>query len=710
MSTVPRSNRRQRPVPEKAPERPTEVDPLRLRWLYPALLLGLLLAVYCRVATFPFVNFDDPDYTFQNPHVRDGITLPGLAWAFTSFHAANWHPLTWMSHMLDFEIFGARSGAHHVTNLLLHVACSIILFFLLCRMTKSRWCSLLVAFGFAFHPLHVESVAWIAERKDLLGALFFLLSLSAYVTYALQPSPRRYLWVVLLFCCALLSKQMAVTLPAVAMALDFWPLRRPFQLRDKIPLAALAAAAIGVAFFAQRQAGAVASFEEVPLFTRLANVPVGYVTYLFQFLWPMNLSVYYPYHAALVWWQPVCAIVALVAISLVAWRQRIRRPYLLAGWCWYLITLLPVIGIVQIGAQAHADRYTYLPLVGIFIALAWWLQDVPQKFAYAVAIVVGLSWPVLTWMQVGYWRDSVALFEHATQVTDGNYLAYNNLGEALSKQPGKLDKAIGAYKMSVSLEPRFAPAHYNLGTTLLDAGRRAEAVPELEAAIRLDSRFAKARNNLGRALAQDSVELPAAIENYQASVAGNPTGVESHVNLANAFARQGRMADAVREYHAALQIDSSNAVTHFDLANLLVQMDGELANAIAEYRRAIQIKPDYAAAYNNLGSAVARDPAGRADAIQAFERAIKADPQYAEAHFNLANAFAQNSGRMTEAMEEWRRTLRINPRHVRAHYNLGIAMAQMHRTSEAIEQIEAAYEIEPSPEILQVLDQLRGGR
>jgi tetratricopeptide (TPR) repeat protein len=727
-------------------------------WLAPSLLLLTVLVVYSRVATFGFVNYDDPAYTFENPHVNVGLTPGGIIWAFTQSYAANWHPLTWISHMLDFQLFGAQSGMQHITNVLFHAATTLLLFFFLKKITGSTGCGLFVAFGFALHPLHVESVAWISERKDVLSAFFFILTLWAYVDYARDPRPVRYWWVVGLFVCALLSKQMAVTLPLVALVIDFWPLRRGLAIRaavrEKLPLIALSIGAAIVAYLAQRGAGAVSSFEKLPLSIRLMNVPVAYATYLVQFVWPMNLTVFYPYDPSPNWWQPVAASSGLIAISIFVWNQRAKRPYLLAGWLWYLITLLPVVGIIQIGAQAHADRYTYIPLIGVLIALAWGARDLaasvfadaPARYlAAGVAVFCALFWTVLAWIQIGYWADSLALFEHAVHVTANNYVAYNDLGVALWKA-GRLPEAIVAYQESVRSQPVFADAHYNLGTALMDTpGRQADAIQEMQTALKLDPENAKAKNNLGKLLAEGSAPVPAQVEHFEAALRGDPNQVEAHINLANALGQQGKFEDALREYQTALRLDPSRAITHVNLANVLASMPGRMDEAIAEYRAAIKIAPDLAAAHYNLGSALAG--AGRTDdamveyrlaikadphlvqaqndlgvvlaqmpgrleeAIAEFEAAIRQQPNFFDAHLNLGRALGEIPGRSTAAIAEFEAAVRINPQSAMAHYQLGVALAKAPgRKADAIRELEKAYGMQPDPRIKAMIQQLGGSR
>ncbi len=687
-------------------------------WWAPSLLLLTVLVVYARVATFGFVNYDDPAYTFENPHVNVGLTTSGIIWAFTQSYAANWHPLTWISHMLDFQMFGAQSGMQHLTNLLLHAATTLLLFFFLKKITGSIGCGLFVAFGFALHPLHVESVAWISERKDVLSTLFFVLTLWAYVDYARDPRPVRYLWVVGLFVCALLSKQMTVTLPLVALVLDFWPLRRGLDIRtaikEKVPLIALSLGAAIIAFLVQRGGGAVSSFEKVPWSLRLMNVPVAYATYLVQFVWPLNLAIFYPYDPSPDWWKPVAATIALIAISIFAWNQRANRPYLLAGWLWYLITLLPVAGIIQIGAQAHADRYTYIPFIGILIALARGARDVIGTPARYLASAVAIFWVVLTWIQIGYWSDSIALFQHAIEVTRDNYVAYNDLGFALSAA-GKLPEAIVAYRESVRSQPSYADAHYNLGTALMDTpGRQADAIREMQTALKLDPNNAKARNNMGKLLAQGSAPAPDQVEHFEAALRGDPNQVEAHINLANALGQQGKFEDALREYQIALRLDPSRAITHVDMANALASMPGRIDEAMAEYRAAIKIAPDLAAAHFNFANTLAQ--IGRADdALAEYRLAIKADPHLVQAHNDLGVLLAQMPGRMEEAIAEFEAAIQQQPNFFDAHMNLGRALSQVPgRSAQAITELEKAYQLQPDPQVKAqvraMIQQLRGSR
>jgi protein O-mannosyl-transferase len=434
-----------------------------------------------------------------------------------------------------------------------------------------------------------------------------------------------------------------------------------------------------------------------------------------QFVWPMNLAVFYPYDPSPGWWKPVAASIALIAISIFVWRQRSNRPYLLAGWLWYLITLLPVIGIIQIGAQAHADRYTYIPLIGVLIALAWGAKDLATSARVSVparylAAGVSLFWIVLTWIQVGYWADSITLFEHAVHVTANNYVAFNDLGVALWKA-GRTPEAILAYEQSVRSQPLFADAHYNLGTALMDTpDRQADAIREMQTALTLDPNNAKARNNMGKLLAQGSASIPTQAAHFEAALRGDPNQVEAHINFANALAQEGKLEDALREYQTALRLDPSRAVTHANLANVLASMPGRMDEAIGEYRAAIKIAPDLAAAHYNLGSALAG--VGRRDqAVLEYQLAIQADPHLVQAHNDFGVLLAQMPGRQQEAIAEFEAAIRQQPNFFDAHMNLGRALSQVPgRSQEAIRELEKAYEIRPDPRIKAMIQQLSGSR
>ena len=462
-------------------------------------LLVLVAGVFGQTARHPFVNYDDDQYVFENAHVAGGLTADGLAWAFTRSHASNWHPLTWVSHMADCEIYGlGHPGGHHLTSVALHAATAILLFLLLLEMTAELWPSAFVAALFAVHPLHVESVAWVSERKDVLSGLFFVLTLAAYARYVRRPSVRRYLVMLGAFWLALLSKPMVVTLPLVLLLLDYWPLRRIMtgtsgkearfrtermsQVRrlvlEKIPLVVLGLTVAAVTYLVQGTARQ--SMPELTLPARAGNALVSYVSYLGKFVYPVRLAVFYPHPGtALPLWQVVTASLVLCGISagVFAWGR--RQPYLLVGWLWYLGMLVPVIGLVQVGYQAMADRYTYLPQIGIYMMLAWGAVHLAgaspvrrRACAVAACIVVALL-SVRAWRQTSYWRDSEALWMHALASTSRNYEAHHHLGKALAAR-GESDAAIAQYRLALEIRPDFVEAHNNLANVLSHprAGRR----------------------------------------------------------------------------------------------------------------------------------------------------------------------------------------------------------------------------------------------
>jgi len=632
--------------------------------IYLALLISTL-AVYARTASFDFVNFDDPDYVTRNPHARAGWTAEGVKWAFTSREAANWFPLTRLSHMLDAQVFGLRSGAHHLVNAGLHALAAMLLFAFLKRATGARWASAFAAGVFALHPLHVESVAWVAERKDVLSAVFWFLALWAYVQWARGGARRWYGLALAAFCCGWMAKPMIVTLPAVLLLLDAWPLRRlrplAARLTEKIPFFAVSAVGAAFAYLAQRGSGAVQPLAAFPLALRVEDALVSCFLYIEKTIWPTGLAVFYPYPRAVPIWQAAGAALVLAGVSSWTARQFGRRPYLAVGWCWYLVTLLPVIGLVQVGAQARADRYMYVPMVGLCVMVAWGARDALRawpRWRVPAGVLAGaalLACGAAAWAQTGYWENSGTLFRHALEVTEGNYLAEHNLGVYLLEQPGSL----------------------------------ADATAHLERAVRL-----------------------------------NPDSVRAHSDLGNAFSRvPNRLEEAIGEYRAALRIDPDSPIPHNNLGNTLAET-GRMEEAIAEYRTALRLKPDYAEARANLAAALAAGPqsaerhynqgvslsqAGRAaEAVAEFEAALRLKPDYADAQNNLGVALGQMPERSGEAIAHFQAALKLRPDYADAHYNLGIALANRPGSMpEALKHLEAALKLRPDPELRTLVEQLR---
>ena len=551
-------------------------DAAERRTLPIAVLLALAsLLAYLPVVQCGYLNLDDDLYVTANPAVWGGLTLAGARWALTATQAGLWHPLTWLSHMLDVQLYGANPAGHHATNLLLHVANVVLLLLVLVRTTGALWPSAAVAALFALHPLRVESVAWVAERKDLLSGLFGLTTIWAYARYAERPHPGRYALVALSLALGLMAKPILVTLPLVLLLLDRWPLRRGTSLRlvvEKMPLLALAAAAGIMEMVAAQRAGAVGHLARFPLEARLANALVSYAGYLGKTVWPSGLAVFYPYPSAWPAPQLAGAAVLLMAVTLLAIVQMRRRPYLLVGWLWFLGMLFPVSGVVQAGSQAMADRFTYLPLIGLFVMAAWGGQDLlarwpvrpPVLAACAVALLLALG--CTTWQQVGYWHDSTRLFTHALEVTSANWLAHNNLGDALARE-GKLEEATRHITESVRLEPSNPNAHYNLGVVLHRQGRPAEAIAHYREALRLAPDYPNAHNNLGVALL-DGGEVEQAIgELQQAFLMHQDAG--THFNLGLALAKQGRTDEAIEHYREAVRLQPAFGEARQHLADAL---------------------------------------------------------------------------------------------------------------------------------------------
>ena len=636
------------PKPGVTPPASPPPRPRHTLWIYVCLFLATF-AVYAQVRHFEFVNFDDPEYIARNPHVRTGVTPANVAWAFTSTEAANWFPLTRLSHILDYQLFGLRSGWHHLANVLLHALAALLLFAFLNRSTGRRWPSASVAFLFALHPLHVESVAWVAERKDVLSGFCWSLALWSYVRYVERPALVRYLLVVLAFGLGLMAKPMIVTLPLVLLLVDVWPLGRATGLsrsriapllREKIPLLAMSAAVACATYLVQQAGGAVGSMGAFPLGLRIENALVSCVVYIAKMFWPARLAVFYPYPAEVPAWQAAVCALAIAAISIVALRSIRRFPYLMVGWLWYLVALAPVIGLIQVGAQARADRYTYIPMIGLTIMLVWGAADLLRSVprvrlaAVALAAIAGVCLVAVAWIQIGYWRDSCTLFQHAVDVTDGNYLAHHNLGVALAEDPADLDQAIGHFQAALAIRPDYVRAHTDLGSAL----------------ARLPGR------------------LPDAIKEFRAALAIDPDLAIPHNNLGNALSQAGRWSEAISEYEAALGIDANYADARHNLAeaqyNLglaLAKTDGRASEAIAHLEAAIRLRPDYPEAHNNLGVLLAQEPGRIGEAIAHFQAALRIDPDYADAHLNLGLAFSQMPGRIPEAIAQLEAAERIHP-------------------------------------------------
>jgi tetratricopeptide (TPR) repeat protein len=564
-------------------------------------LVGLLLAlitlgVYFTVGRNNYLDFDDDDYVTNNQIVQNGLTWAGIKWAFTTWHASNWHPLTWLSLMTDCEIFGPNAGAQHYVNVLIHAANAVLLLLLLFRLTGALWPSAFASALFAWHPLHVESVAWIAERKDVLSVFFEMLALLAYVRYAqkramtgdrargqaVQSRTYGYFLALSFFMLGLLAKPMLVTLPFMMLLLDYWPLQR-FKIQgsgfrvqnlvlEKIPFFLLAAGSCLVTFLAQSNGGVVKSLQQFPLPERLGNAVLSYALYLEKTVWPASLAIVYPFQNPLPWKMVSLAAIFLVIVTGLAWRVRRSNPQLLMGWLWFLGTLVPVIGIVQVGNQALADRYTYIPLVGIFIAVAFSIPGLIERLPFpkifiaaAVSILVGCV--ILTENQLRYWRNSESLYRHAIAVTKDNHMAYYCLGLALTEQH-KAGEALAEYREAERLAPGIYETHRNIGNLLDDMGKPAEALAEYREAVRLRPDISILHENLATLLVELG-QVDEAMSQYAEAARLDPTDPRPRYLMGRTLLRLGRDAEAVDEFRQALRADSDDFQTLLFLASTL---------------------------------------------------------------------------------------------------------------------------------------------
>jgi tetratricopeptide (TPR) repeat protein len=541
------------------------------------LVLSTLL-VYFQVGTFEFDNYDTAKYVYNNNQVKAGLTAKGIKWAFTTFYFSNWHPLTWLSHMLDVQLYGLDPGRHHLTNVLFHIANTLLLFGVLRRMTGKLWQSGFVAALFALHPLHVESVVWVAERKDLLSTIFGLLVLWSYTRYVQNPGVGRYVAVMLFFILGLMTKPMMVTLPFVLLLLDYWPLRRLhfesankveqpakqgstrwFLVVEKLPLFIVSAASCIVTIYAQKSGDSIVPLDAYPLLFRISNAFISYVSYVGKMIWPSNLAIIYPYNIILPTLNILAAILIVLGISLLAVRFFKSRPWFIVGWFWYLGTLIPVIGLVQVGTQSMADRYTYIPLIGLFIILAWALFEFLARWSYQklrfAVITLGVAGVLMAiaWQQVGYWKNSVTIFKRAVDVTDKNFVAHNNLGHGLLMQ-GKTTEAFEHFKKSSEINPKFAIAHLNLGLALSEQKKYAEAIQSFTKAVEEKPNFAIAYNLIGKTQSQIG-KSDQAIQNYLKAININPKYVEAYNSAGVALIRMGKPRRAIAFFREALRLD-----------------------------------------------------------------------------------------------------------------------------------------------------------
>jgi tetratricopeptide (TPR) repeat protein len=643
-------------------------------------LFAVVVLAFWPVRRFDYVNYDDPDYVTANSHVQTGLNWENVRWAFTSGHASNWHPLTWLSHMLDWQLFGNAPGAQHLVSVGFHAANTALLFLVLRRMTGAHWRSALVAGLFGLHPLRAESVAWISERKDVVSGFFLLLMVACYRGYAgfrvasWQGFKRGLSWYGLCLICftlGLTSKPMLVSVPFLLLLLDFWPFGRfgpdrcglnqlPRLMIEKIPFFMLAVASSVITFLVQQHGGAVST--GLPFTERAANALVSYARYLLKTVWPADLSVLYPHPGHWPTWAVIGSGLLLVIVSFAALCESKRRPYFTTGWLWFMGALVPVIGLVQVGIQSMADRYTYIPCIGLFIAVVWGVAELAEHWHLSRptlafgSVLVLMACAVLCAHQIQFWHDSRALFQRAIDVTSGNYLAYNNLGFYLSSK-GKLEQAKENYRKSIAINPAYPDALNNLGYALAGEGKYLEAIPYYETALRTSPNHPDIRNNLG-----------------------------------NALSEVGRLNEAIQQYELALRQKPDHADAQNDLG-IALAMQGKLEEALTHFRLAIRARPNYAGAHSNLGNALAAEHK-IPEAIAEYQESLRLNPNDAQAHNNFGNALFEQ-GRVDESIQQYIEALKLNPNNPQTHFNLAIALSKQDRKSEAAAHLQESLRLSP---------------
>ncbi len=583
-------------------------DKYRIWFVYLALTV-ITLAVYWRVHKFGFVNYDDNQFVYQNERIVSGLTFDNVSYFFTHSHAGHWQPLTAITHMLDCELYGLNAGGHHVTNLILHVINTLLLLTVLRRQTGALWSSVFVAAVFGLHPVHVESVAWVTERRDMLSTLFLILTVAAYFRYVKKPNAGRYVPMLLLFALGLMSKPMLVTLPFVLLLLDYWPLGRlEFSkislvrlVREKIPLFILSGISCAITVVVQTNVGTVAPVRGLGFYARFSNAVVSYVRYIGKMLWPIDLAVFYPHPGdELPLWQVIGAAVVLAGVSVWVVKVSNKHKYLLTGWFWYLGTLVPVIGIIQVGSQGMADRYMYIPSIGLLLVIAWGTDDLLGKWGYK-HIVLGLSafvsitvLAVLTRFQVGYWRDSFSLFDHAVKVTKENDVACNNRG-TIYYEKGEYDRAITDYNKAIEISPRYIEAYYNRGKVYNTKKQYDLAISDYSRAIEINPKLADAYINRG-AIYKATGLYTFAISDYDKAIELNPTIAEAYNNRGAAYYAKGEYAFAISDYSKAIELKPDFAWAYFNKANAC-EMTDRAKEAVEAYKDFIRYASIQQAAY-----------------------------------------------------------------------------------------------------------------
>ncbi len=622
--------------------------------------------LYAQVSKHEFVSYDDELYVTKNPYVQGGFTSEGLKWAFTKVAGVGtyWQPVTWLSHMLDWKLFNKDAGKHHLVSVFFHAANVLLLFHLLRRMTKSLWFSALAATLFAFHPLQVDSVAWVAERKNVLSTLFWLLTTFAYVRYVELVSKRESKWIwfyvatIVLFAVGLMCKPMLVTLPCTLLLLDFWPLSRVQREKtettktwgfralklfgEKIPLFVLSAISCLITIKGHEQLGMIQDERTFPLPARLANSVVGYATYLRKVIWPSDLAVFYPLPETWPSSVVISAVVVILILSVVALLLRRRIPQVLFGWLWFLGTLVPVIGILQVHDQAMADRFVYVPLIGLFVAFAGVLITCVKNKAvlFSIGGVAVLLCMILSAVQIGYWKNTITLMAHAAAVTKNNHLAYNNLGVEFMKL-NRLDEAMENYTLAIQSKDNYPMAHSNLGVIYAQRGDLQRAMQEFQRALQMDPDYADALCNAGRVYLLEN-KLDIAVEHFRHAIRARPSHTDSHINLGHAYSLQGKFDEAIGEFVVATRLPPVSPDVYCNLGFAFAQK-GRFDDAVQALNQALQIDPESAKAENMLGLVYEKQQRSQ-EAIAHYQAAARLAPGSPDVQQNLQRALGYSSG------------------------------------------------------------------
>ena len=661
-------------------------DPADRRRLVLWLLFGVVLLVYASAANHEFLNIDDDLYVTQNWRVQEGLSWENVKWALVALEAGFWHPLTWLTHMADCQFYGLTPRGHHVTNLVIHAVNVGVLFWVLRQMTGALWCSAVVAGMFGLHPLNVESVAWVAERKNVLSTLFWLLTMWGYLRYVRKPSWGRYGAMMGVFVVGLMAKPMLVTLPCVLLLLDYWPLRRwegwgEFREKwrglvlEKVPMLVPVGVVSVLAVEAQERIGALTSLEGLPVGVRVGNAVVSYVQYLRKMVWPVDLAVFYPHpgQQLSVWWVVVSCVVLVGITGVVLWRGS-RSRYLVVGWLWYLGTMFPVSGVVQVGGHAMADRYAYVPMIGVFVMVVW---SVAQEWRWSrnwlifLALLVLVDLSLAARVQLGHWSSSRVLFEQTLRVTSRNYVAHNLIGIEL-KAEGQLDSAIQHLHAAIRIAPDYSEAQNNLGVALLAQGKLDEAAQHFSKSLAGYKRPPEAHNNLGIVFLRKG-ELDEARKQFSQAIAIDPNYSKVYTSMGLVYAAQKRFEEAIGWYQQALDITPNLYSGHNNLGVALMEME-RFDEAIDYFSRAMEINPDNPEAYTNLGVVLAKS--GRMEEAETYlSAALQFQPDFAPAYYYLA-LMRTSQGRIEEAVQMYREALRHRPGYQAARQNLDQLLSQ----------------------------------